>query len=193
MFNKREANENSDLQERTAPAPRAENAKPASGKPATIGPTVQIEGRMESQEDLILEGRFKGTISLKKNTLTVGENGSLEAEVHAHTLLVDGTVNGDLYASERLNIRKSARITGNIYAPRISLEDGARFRGSIDMDPDSEAYCKVFGGKSAPAVGSNPQPKPSAAPADIDRNKGAAAGHDHLPQADNRQKTDRTG
>lgn len=198
MFNKRETNETDNLgkstpHERPSPAPRADQAKATSGKLATIGPTVRIEGRLESEEDLLLEGRFKGTISLKKNTLTVGENGTLEAEVHAHTIMVDGTVNGDLYASERMSIRNSARITGNIYAPRISLEDGARFRGSIDMDPDSEAYRKVFGGKSAPEVGSNAQSKPAAAPAGIDRNKGVAAVNDRPGKTENRQKTNQAG
>jgi len=96
---------------------------------------------------------------LKNNTLTVGTQGTLDAEVFAHTILVEGTVNGDLYASENISIRKSARIRGNILAPRISLEDGAKFRGSIDMDADSEAFRKAFGGK--PSAASSTVAKPA--------------------------------
>ncbi|MDT8408509.1 MAG: polymer-forming cytoskeletal protein [Wenzhouxiangellaceae bacterium] len=121
-----------------------------------------------------MEGRIKGTVSLQKNTLTIGAQGRIDAEVFAHTILVDGTVNGDLFASEFISIRKSARIDGNVLAPRISLEDGAKFRGSIDMDTDSEAFKKAFSFRAETAApgksskdqgevksGNNPGAKPA--------------------------------
>lgn len=159
MFNKRENQEPEAAERRpgaaTPPAserPR-ETASSAGGRsqPAVIGPSIAIDGELKGEEDLIVEGRIKGTVSLRQNTLTVGQQGQLDAEIYANTILVDGAVKGDLYAAERISIRKSARIDGNILAPRISLEDGARFRGTIDMDPESEAFRKAFGKSSGSA------------------------------------------
>jgi len=165
MFNKRE-NEHD-------PADRGRNAgssstpggpdRPtgagSSGATAIIGPSISINGELKGQEDLIVEGTIQGTVELKQNTLTIGSQGTIKAQVYAHTILVDGTVDGDLYASERISIRKTARIEGNILAPRISLEDGAKFRGSIDMDSESEAFRKVF----QPRTGASPAPKATGA------------------------------
>lgn len=158
MFNKREQIESeSDSQKQQDPsrefqqrpaAARETTSAPTRGQAAIIGPSISINGQLSGDEDLIIEGRVKGTVQLKKHTLTVGSQGTLDAEVYANTILVDGTVNGDLYASERISIRKSAKIDGNILAPRISLEDGARFRGSIDMDAESEAFRKAFGSQA---------------------------------------------
>lgn len=178
MFNKRESNESesasrsgSDQQSSTAnPSPAPARSAGGAGGAATIGPSISIDGHLKGEEDLVVEGRIKGTVELKSNTLTVGSQGTLDAEVFAHTIFVDGTVNGDLYASERISIRKSARIRGNILAPRISLEDGAKFRGSIDMDADSEAFRKAFGGKSSTASGTSG--KPASPPSAVDSEKG---------------------
>ena len=153
MFNKRESQETDarGVEQQTAvirPSPNPTGGP--RGAAATIGASISIQGELRGEEDLVVEGKFKGTVELKKNTLTIGEQGSIDAEVFAHTILVEGTVNGDLFASERIAIRKTARITGNLHAPRISLEDGARFRGSIDMDTDNEAFRKAFGGPATP-------------------------------------------
>src|SRR6056297_3383611 len=177
MFNKRESNEsessgrsNSDQQSTAShQSPTPARNTGGTGTAATIGPSISIDGHLKGEEDLVVEGRIKGTVELKSNTLTVGSQGTLDAEVFAHTIFVEGTVNGDLYASERISIRKSARISGNILAPRISLEDGARFRGSIDMDADSEAFRKAFGGKASAA--SSPAGKPTSAPSVVDSQK----------------------
>jgi len=157
MFNKRETSESESTGRASSDQPSGANPAPATparstggtGTAATIGPSISIDGHLKGEEDLVVEGRIKGTVELKSNTLTVGSQGTLDAEVFAHTIFVEGTVNGDLYASENISIRKSARIRGNILAPRISLEDGAKFRGSIDMDADSEPFRKAFGGKSS--------------------------------------------
>jgi len=181
MFNKRETSE-SETPARSGHQPQAEPtgnppaaAAPAkgAGQPsgrAVIGPTIAIDGTLTGEEDLVVEGCLKGTVELKSNTLTIGSRGTLEAQVYAHTVLVDGTVKGDLYASERISIRASARIDGNILAPRISLEDGARFRGSIDMDPESEAFRNAFGKISA--AGS---PATSGAPSGVSGKTGGKA------------------
>lgn len=166
MFNKREQQESSrNVQNPSQPTAESQpqrSAPATGGRIATIGPSLAIQGELRGDEDLVVEGKFKGTIQLKKNTLTIGTNGSIDAEVYAHTILVDGTVNGNLYASERISIRKSARITGNLFAPRISLEDGARFRGSIDMDSENEAFRKAFA--QGPSAAASPTPVKSVAP-----------------------------
>jgi cytoskeletal protein CcmA (bactofilin family) len=182
MFNKRDQHDEARPQP-SAREPVAEPARPAAGgartgQPAVIGPSIEIDGQLKGDEDLVVEGSVKGTVMLKQHTLTVGSHGRLEAEVYAHSILVDGTVQGDLYASERISIRKSARVEGNILSPRISLEDGAKFRGSIDMDAESEAFRKAFGkqaatGTSAAAAapaksvpsGGKPSPSKPATPA----------------------------
>ncbi len=110
---------------------------------AVIGRSIRINGDLQGDEDLRIEGDVTGTVELKNNTLTVGAEGKIRADVYAKAVTVDGLVEGDLYGSERVNIRKNAQVRGNITAPRVSLEDGARFKGSIEMD--SESVDKALG------------------------------------------------
>ncbi len=152
MFNKRDA------QNESAVAAERPPARPTSGASAVIGPSIQIEGQLRGAEDLTIEGQVKGTVELKNNSVTIGASGKVEADVHAHTIYVEGNMNGNLVASERVVIRKAAQIQGNITAPRISLEDGARFNGTIDMDPQTETLKKVFGS----GAGHNVKPLDSA-------------------------------
>ncbi len=169
MFNKREqTDERSPAPENRKPeTPRqtAPSGRSASSKTAVIGPSIEIDGTLRGDEDLVIEGRVKGAVELKKHSVTIGEQGDVQADIHAHTIYVDGSMDGNLVASERVVIRQSARIKGTIVSPRVSLEDGARFNGSIDMDPDSEALDKVFaGGKSLPRQGGGTPDKPAAKP-----------------------------
>lgn len=149
MFNKRDQ---IDAEKTESPSPASSRpAEPApaatprsSGNTATIGASVHINGEVQGEENLIIEGQVNGVVKLKSHTLTIGQNGKVEAEIFAHSVLIDGVVLGDVLASERITIRKSARVQGNIIAPRIGLEDGAKFRGSIDMDTESERFRKAF-------------------------------------------------
>jgi cytoskeletal protein CcmA (bactofilin family) len=131
------------------PSPTAE-ARPATaaaspGAPsinrrretAVIGASIQIDGHLRGQEDLIIEGEVNGTVNLASHTLTIGNQATIKANVFAHTVYVDGTMEGDLYGAEQVLIRKTARMKGNITSPRVSLEDGASFKGSIEMDPEA--------------------------------------------------------
>ena len=104
---------------------------------AVIGRSIRINGDLQGDEDVRIEGDVTGTIRLTNNTLTIGSEGKIHADVYAKSVTVDGAMEGDLYGSERVSIRKSAQVRGNITAPRVSLEDGARFKGSIEMDPDA--------------------------------------------------------
>ncbi|MBA1147626.1 polymer-forming cytoskeletal protein [Ectothiorhodospiraceae bacterium WFHF3C12] len=127
--------------------PESRGKEPAPGarvrEAAIIGPSIHIEGDLRGEEDLVIEGEVKGTIHLSEHSLTVGSKGKIEADVYAHTIVVDGNLEGDLYGSERVAIRKNGQVRGNIISPRVSLEDGGRFKGSVEMD--EEAVAKVFG------------------------------------------------
>lgn len=102
---------------------------------AVIGRSIRINGDLHGNEDVRVEGDVTGIIKLKKHTLTIGAEGKIHADVYAKAVTVDGLMEGDMYGSERISIRKSAQVRGNITAPRVILEDGARFKGSIEMDP----------------------------------------------------------
>lgn len=116
-----------------APA-AARDAGAGAGAAAVIGRSIQIDGDLRGEEDLRIEGEVSGTIHLKNNSLTIGTQGNIKADVYAKSIVVDGSMEGDLYGSERVAVRKNAQVAGNITAPRVSLEDGARFKGSIEMD-----------------------------------------------------------
>ena len=118
-------------------APRRAASSSASREAAVIGPSIHIDGDLRGEEDLLIEGEVNGTVQLKNNSLTIGAQGKVSADVYAHSIFVEGYMEGDLYGSERVSIRKSAQLRGNITSPRVSLEDGARFKGSIEMDPQA--------------------------------------------------------
>lgn len=122
------------------------------GTTAVIGRSIQIDGDLRGEEDLRIEGEVSGTIHLKNNSLTIGSQGKIKADVYAKAVVVDGSMEGDLYGSERVAVRKNAQVVGNITAPRVSLEEGARFKGSIEMD--QQAVDAALG----TSRGSKPQP-----------------------------------
>ena len=136
-------------------------ASGTSREAAIIGPSIHIDGDLRGEEDLVIEGEVSGTVQLKSNGLTIGPHGKVRADVYAHSIFVDGFVEGDLYGSERVNIRKSAHVRGNIVSPRVSLEDGAKFKGSIEMDP--QAVQTALGANRAPQKSAAPAPKPPGA------------------------------
>jgi cytoskeletal protein CcmA (bactofilin family) len=114
---------------------------------AVIGPSIQIKGDLSGEEDLVIQGKVNGTIQLREKSLTVGCQGQVDANVLAHSIIVEGEVKGDLYGSERVSIRKTGNVQGNIVSPKVSLDEGCRFKGSIDMD--QEMINKAFEKKSA--------------------------------------------
>ena len=118
-----------------------------SGDMAVIGRSIQIDGDLRGEEDLRIEGDVSGTIELPNHSLTIGKKGRIKADAYAKSVIVDGEMNGDLYGSECVSIRANANVEGNVIASRVSLEEGARFKGSIDMDPKrvKEALGKKFG------------------------------------------------
>jgi len=101
---------------------------PASGL-AQIGKSVVIKGELSGSEDLYLDGQVEGSIALKGNSLTVGPNGQVRASVDAKGVVVQGKLEGNIQASDRVDLRKSAIVTGDISTQRISIEEGAFFEG----------------------------------------------------------------
>lgn len=108
-----------------------------------IGSSIVIKGTVSGDEDLVIQGQVEGNIELGKHEVTVGESGRVAADINAKTVRIDGEVTGDVSGGEKVVISKSGNVRGNIVAPRVTLEDGAIFKGSIDMDPgDSAASSK---------------------------------------------------
>jgi len=104
---------------------------------AVIGRSIQIVGDLRGDEDLRIEGDIEGSIHLPNHSLTIGSEGRIRADAYAKAVIIDGEIHGDIYASECVTIRAKARVMGNVLAARVSLEEGARFKGSIDMDAQS--------------------------------------------------------
>lgn len=98
-----------------------------------IGKSVIIKGDLSGSEDLTIEGQVEGKIELRQNVLTIGPNGKIKATIFAKAVVVQGDVQGDITASERVDIRDAGSVDGDLSAPRIAIADGAHFRGSIDM------------------------------------------------------------
>ena len=114
-----------------------------------IGSTVVIDGNITSAEDLIIEGKVSGTITATGHEVTVGQAGQLNANISAKIVRIEGKVEGDISGGEKVIISKTGNVLGNIDAPRVTLEDGAKFKGSIEMDPDEQPSIKaVPSGKS---------------------------------------------
>ena len=103
-------------------------------KLVNIGQSVQIKGELTGNEDLTIEGLVDGKILVKDHSLTIGANGRITAEVHAKTVVIVGTITGNITADDKVEIAPSGTVNGDIRAPRVSISDGAKFKGSIDMD-----------------------------------------------------------
>jgi cytoskeletal protein CcmA (bactofilin family) len=120
---------------------------------ANIGRSVVIRGDLRGSEDLVIEGQVDGTIELKDNTLTIGPHGRVKAEVSARTVIVLGTVNGQITTSNKVDLREGGHVDGDIASPRVAIADGATFCGSVDMKP------KATNGLQPGSAAANTAPK----------------------------------
>lgn len=109
-----------------------------------IGSTIKIKGEVSGGEDLVIDGSVEGSIDLNSNQVTVGDAGKVKADIKGKTVVINGQVTGDITGGEKVIISKNGNVRGNIVTPRMTLEDGAVFKGSIDMDPNEST-----GNKSA--------------------------------------------
>lgn len=114
---------------RPAPAPTS-----VSTATARIGPSLVVKGEIHGEEDLFVEGKVEGSITVKGGSVTVGETGRVQADIRAVSIQVAGQVTGNLSGAERVILLKSGRVEGNIAAKNVTLENGCRFKGSIDME-----------------------------------------------------------
>jgi cytoskeletal protein CcmA (bactofilin family) len=105
----------------------------ASDKMSILGPTLVFKGELIAEEDLMLKGRVEGSIQ-HTASLKISKEGSVKGNVKAKQITVEGTVEGDLFGAEAVTVEASARVTGNIYSRSVSLIEGSRFKGSIDME-----------------------------------------------------------
>jgi len=115
------------------PVAGQDSQRPNGRDIANIGKSVVIKGELNGSEDLAVEGNVEGTIELRDNVLTVGVNGHIKAKVFAKSVIVLGTVTGDITASERVDIRDGGSVEGDVVSPRVAIAEGAHFRGSVDM------------------------------------------------------------
>jgi cytoskeletal protein CcmA (bactofilin family) len=105
---------------------------------ARIGPSVVIKGEILGSEDLYVEGQIEGSIELQGNTLTIGPNGQVRANVNAKGVVVRGKLDGDIRATERAELKKTAVVVGNVSTRRISVEDGAYIKGKVDIQGNEQ-------------------------------------------------------
>ena len=120
---------------------------------ASIGKAVKIDGQIYSKEDLYVDGDVEGIIELQEHRLTIGPNGKVHANIKAREIVILGNVQGNVEASDKLEVRKDARMVGDIKTARIVIEDGAYFKGSIDtVKPEPTKYSTSL------------QPKPQVTP-----------------------------
>jgi cytoskeletal protein CcmA (bactofilin family) len=120
-----------DASARIAPAPAPQSA--STGEQATIGKSLVIKGEVAGSESLYIDGKVEGSINLAGNRVTVGRNGQVAANISAREIVVLGKVRGNVTASDRVDIRSEGSLTGDVTAQRISIEDGAFFKGGIDI------------------------------------------------------------
>ena len=104
-----------------------------SGDFAHIGKSVRIKGEVSGSEDIYIDGQVEGSIQLNGNSLTIGPNGSVRANISARNVVVGGTLDGNIQAGERTELRKSAVVTGDVQTTRIAIEEGAYFKGKLEI------------------------------------------------------------
>lgn len=101
-----------------------------------VGRSTILSGELSGKGDLLIEGQFQGTVNLPENCVTVGSGGEVKAELHARHVIVHGAVTGNISAGEKIEIRKTGHVVGDLVSAAIAIEDGAFFKGSIDIVRD---------------------------------------------------------
>jgi len=164
LFGKSEGREGREVRDRSdggppAPATAASQRTPAPGpvdrehneetSMANIGKSITISGDLTGEEDLVIEGKVEGKVSLPNNQLTVGQNGAVQAEVNAKSVVVIGRVAGNVRGTERVEIQATGIVDGDVVSPKLVVAEGAVLNGSISMT-----------GKSGASAGASPAPTP---------------------------------
>lgn len=105
----------------------------STGQQTVLGRSVVLKGELSGNEDLLVEGQFEGTINVKDHTLTVGAQGQVKSEIHARQVVIHGSVDGKVSAREKIEIRKTGNVVGDLVSAGVAIEDGAYFKGSIEI------------------------------------------------------------
>ncbi len=169
MFKKDQHDQTPSTQAHAAQAPSGrKQAPPRGGAAAVIGPSITVKGDVSGDEDLLILGKVQGTVNLAQHNVTIGSSGKVKADVRGKNLIIEGEVDGELKAQEQIVLRHTARVEGSISAPRVALEDGAVFRGAIEMDSASKVVKEDRSAKGVPEPGNGREKaseKKSVAPA----------------------------
>ena len=151
----------------------ARNPEMETGRSASIGKSVSLKGQLYSREDLYVDGEVEGSIEMQEHRLTVGPNGKVNAGVKAREIVVLGTIHGNVEVGDKIEIRKEAKLVGDIKTVRIVIEDGAYFKGSIDITraetPKPQPVPRPAA--SAATVGATAAATPAAAPLAMEAKK----------------------
>lgn len=139
---------------KTEATPKVSNPMVTNQNATVLGRSVISKGELSASEDLLIEGQFDGTINLKDHCLTVGSSGQVKAEIQARQVVIHGTVTGNITAREKVEIRKTGRVQGDLTAAGVAIEDGAYFKGSIEIQRDDIPEMPRVFSASASAVAS---------------------------------------
>lgn len=120
-------------------APTRSAAPEGQTRTARLGPSIRIKGALTGEEDLLIEGAVEGEVTFGRNKVTIGESGRVQADIRGSSICVEGEVKGNLFGEEQVIIRRSGKVRGNVTAPRVNLENGAKFKGAIDMQPGADS------------------------------------------------------
>lgn len=143
MWNKKEP-----TQPQATPAQAPQARQQQASRASVIGPSLHIKGDLTGNEDLVIQGTVEGEVKLNANNVTVGKEGRIRADIYGRTVHVEGQVKGHLFGKQEVVIRASGKVQGDIVSPRVILENGSNFKGSIDMEP---ATASAEGEKAAAA------------------------------------------
>lgn len=176
---KEESDETPKKEPDVTPPSRSSGAGPAA-ETATIGRSIRINGEVTGDESLVIQGHVDGSVDLERHSVTVGPDGEVKASIVGKVITVEGHVEGDLEAGEQIVLRSSASVEGDLTAPRVVLEDGARFRGGVDMGEGKESGKGGDGSVSAkPRSSSEPsRPRSSSSSSSVESSsaKGNSSG-----------------
>ena len=172
MFEKRKADKQGSLgaqkntESQNAPVSQPKATMTTSGEKAVIGAGIKISGDITGNENLVIRGKVEGKINLGSNEVEIENSAQVNADVTAKVVKISGNVHGDIIGNEKVIISQSGNVRGNIIAPRVTLEDGAKFKGSIDMDPSDNAAAEIplsskHTTEKVKAVADNTQREPS--------------------------------
>ncbi|HEX4808560.1 MAG TPA: polymer-forming cytoskeletal protein [Bryobacteraceae bacterium] len=144
----------------SSPSRSYEPEVPSRAGSATLGKNVTVKGQIFAREDLTIDGEVEGTVECHEHRLTIGPNARVQAGLKAREIVIHGSIQGNVEAADKIDIKKEAKLVGDIKTSRIVIEDGAYFKGSIDISKAAVAATPKAAASPAPAA----QPQPSAAP-----------------------------